>query len=55
VKQHHRIHAAGNGDEDFLTGRKQAVVHDLIFAVLKEFTHAAILLFLGALGKPPAQ
>ena len=53
TQQNHRIHAAGNGDEDFLAAQKQAAALNLVFDALKELAHAFILLFPGAAGKRP--
>jgi len=55
LKQYHRIHATGDGDEDFLPVRKQSANTDFVFEALEEFAHAAILLFFGAAGKRLAQ
>ena len=48
VKQHHRIRAAGNGDEDFLPARKRAAVMDFAFEALEKFAHAVSLHFFHA-------
>jgi hypothetical protein len=53
VQQHHRIHAAGNGDENFLAAQKQAAALNLDFDALEELAHALILQFPGAAGKRP--
>ena len=53
VQQNHRIHAAGNGDKDFLPGREQPAALDFAFDALEKLAHAPILLFLDAPGKRP--
>jgi hypothetical protein len=46
VEQDHRIRAAGNGDENFLSTRKQIAFLNFAFGALEEFAHATMLLFL---------
>jgi hypothetical protein len=51
TQQNHRIHAAGNGDKDFLPARKQAAALDSAFDALEKLAHAFILQIFGAAGK----
>lgn len=51
VQQHHRVHAAGYGNENFLPAQKQAAVLNFAFDSLEELAHALILQIFGAAGK----
>jgi hypothetical protein len=53
AQQKHRIHAAGNGDKNFLPRREQPVALDFAFDALEKLPHAPILLFFDASGKRP--
>ena len=51
MQQHHRIHAAGNGDENFFAARKQLPFFDGNFHALEKFAHAEIVAFFAETGK----
>jgi hypothetical protein len=53
AQQNHRIHAAGNGDENLSPAQKQAAALNFTFDALEKFAHAFILLIFGAAGKRP--
>ena len=51
VEQDHGIHAAGNGDENFLSAGQLATLVDFGGDALEEFTHVINLPFFFATGK----
>ena len=55
AQQRHRIHAAGNGNENFPAAQQQAAALNFVFDTLEKTAHALILQISGTACKRSVQ